>query len=591
MVYLSDVLALPVIDNQGQHIGAVVDLIVNTREAFPVVAAVVVAPATARVPLPTKSAPLIIPWRQIISVEEPRLRLNVPREQIHSYSPHPGDIYLARDILDKQIVDTQGRRVVKVNDLKLAQVRGAARLLGADIGFWAFFRRLLPFRFTERLVPWNYVQQVEHEPGDVRLRVPQTSLADLHPADLADLLEEMHPEAAAAVLKSLDVEVAADALEEVEERYQAPLVEEMPADQASDVLEAMPPDEAADIIGDLSEDKAQEILAGMEPEPAQEVKELLQYDAHTAGGRMTPEVFTLSATMTADQAIRKLRAEGPPPETTYYLFVTNGHGELVGVVSIRALITAKASTPIADIMRRDVITVYADDDQESVAAVIRKYGLLGVPVIDGQRRLLGMVTVGEILDVMHEETSEDLSQAVGTASAEMSRTLPPRDVIRGRLISLSFSLLGGLAAGWVLTRYNPFVLAHTTLIFYTLPVVIAVGHVMGSQSWAVVDRDSTLSSFWRQSAFAGAEGALFGLIIGMIAWLGTGSAGMAVAVGISLFATLALAGVLGAALPLVLRRLSLQPTVAGGPLVDALNSVVSVSVYLLLASALLRLIG
>jgi magnesium transporter len=591
MVYLSDVLTLPVVDNQGRHIGAVADLVVNTREAFPVVAAVVVTPATARTPLPVKSAPLIIPWRQIISIEEPRLRLNVAREQIHTYSPHPGDVYLGRDVLDKQIVDTHGRRVVKVNDLKLAQVRGAARLLGADIGFWAFFRRLLPFRFTERLVPWNYVQQVEQEPGDVRLRVPQTSLADLHPADLADLLEEMHPEAAAAVLKSLDVETAADALEEVEERYQAPLVEEMPADQASDVLEAMPPDEAADIIGDLPEDKAQEILAGMEPEPAQEVKELLQYDEHTAGGRMTPEVFTLLSTMTADDAIRKLRAEGPPPEKTYYLFVTNGHGELVGVASLRALITSKASTPIADIMRRDVITVYADDDQETVATVIRKYSLLGVPVIDSQRRLLGMVTIDEILDVMQEETSEDISQAVGTASEEIAHTASPRDVIRGRFISLTFSLLGGLAAGWVLTRYDPFVLAHTTLIFYTLPVVIAVGHIMGSQSWAVMDRDGSTGEFWRQSAFAAIEGALFGVILGLIAWLGTGSTGMGVAVGIGLFASLAMAGVLGAALPLALRRLSLQPTVAGGPLVDALNSVISISVYLLLSSALLRLLG
>ena len=591
MVYLSDVLALPVVDNQRQHIGAVTDLIVNTREAFPVVAAVVVTPATARMPLPTRSAPLIIPWRQVISIEEPRLRLNVAREQIHSYSPHPGDVYLGRDILDKQIVDTQGRRVVKVNDLKLAQVRGAARLLGADIGFWAFFRRLLPFRFTERLVPWNYVQQVEQEPGDVRLRVPQTSLADLHPADLADLLEEMHPEAAAAVLRSLDIETAADALEEVEERYQAPLVEEMPAEQASDVLEAMPPDEAADIIGDLPEEKAQEILAGMEPEPAQEVKELLQYDEHTAGGRMTPEVFTLSSTMTADEAIRKLRAEGPPPETTYYLFVTNGHGEIVGVASLRALITAKGSTPVTEIMRRDVITVYADDDQETVATVIRKYSLMGVPVIDAQRRLLGMVTIEAVLDVMHEETAEVISQTVGTTSDEVAHKVAARDVIRGRFISLTFSLLGGLVAGWVLSRYNPFILAHTTLIFYTLPVVIAVGHVMGAQSWAVMDRDGSPGEFWRQSVFAGIEGALFGLVLGMIAWLGTGSTGVAAAVGISFFVTLGLAGAMGAALPLVLRRMSLQPTVAGGPLVDALNSVISVSVYLLLASALLRVFG
>lgn len=162
MVFLSDILNLAVRDNQGQTIGAVADLIVNMREAFPVVAALVVTPGSgARVSLPGRPAPLTIPWRQVVSIEEPHMRLNVGRGQIGTYTPHPGEIYLARDVLDKQIVDTQGRRVVKVNDLKLAQVRGVARLLGADISFWAFFRRLLPFRFSERLVTWNYVQQVD----------------------------------------------------------------------------------------------------------------------------------------------------------------------------------------------------------------------------------------------------------------------------------------------------------------------------------------------------------------------------------------------------------------------------------------------
>jgi magnesium transporter len=404
MVYLSDVLHAPVLDSQGKTVGAVCDLIVNTREAFPVVAALVVTPAGGgRVPLPARSAPLIIPWRQVVSIEEPRLRLTVARDHIHSYTLHPDEVYLARDILDKQIVDTQGRRVVKVNDLKLAQVRGVARLLGADISFWAFFRRLLPFRFSERLLTWNLVRPVGEDARDVHLTVPGTSLADLHPADLADLLEEMRPEAGVALLKSLDVETAADALQEVEQAFQGPLVEEMQAEHASDLLEAMPPDEAADIIGDLPEEKAAEILANMEPEPAQEVKELLQYDENTAGGRMTPEVFTLFATMTAQQAIDKLRAEGPPPETTYYLFAISKEGELVGVVSLRALITAKASTLIADIMQRDVISVHVNDDQETVAAVIRKYGLMGVPVVDERKHLLGMVTMDAVLDMMRKE--------------------------------------------------------------------------------------------------------------------------------------------------------------------------------------------
>jgi Mg2+ transporter MgtE len=594
MVYLSDVLQLPVLDSQGQAVGSVCDLIVNMREAFPVVAALVVSPAaTARVPIPSRPAPLLIPWRQVVSIEEPRLRLTVQRDQIHAYTERSNDVYLARDILDKQIVDTQGRRVVKVNDLKLAQVRGVARLLGADISFWAFFRRLLPFRFSERLVTWNLVQPVGHDSKDVHLTVPGTSLADLHPADLADLLEDMHPEAGVALLKSLDVETAADALQEVEEAYQAPLVEEMQAEHASDLLEAMPPDEAADIIGDLTEEKAEEILASMAPEPAHEVKELLRYADDTAGGRMTPEVFTLLSHMTAQQAIDKLRAEGPPAATTYYLFVTSMQGELVGVVSLRSLITARPATAIAEIMQRDIISVTVTDDQAEVAAIIRKYNLLGVPVVDEHKRLLGMVTVDAVLDVMHEETAEDISQAVGTVSKDITHTAAPLEAARARIVWLSASLIGGLLAGLILSQFST-TLASTANLMYFIPLIVAMSHVVGAQSLAIADRSDPRDErqeIVKQLGIGLIVGAVCGLAIGVVSFLWVGAIALAAAVGVSLTVTLVFAALVGALSPLILRRLGQETRLAGGPLVNALNSVASVLIYLVLASWLLQLLG
>ena len=590
MVYLSDVLNLPVLDSQGQNVGTVTDLVVNMREVFPVVAALVVTPTTTgRVPLTSRSAPLIIPWRQVISIEEPRLRLTVPRDQVHSYTPHNSDVFLARDVLDKQIVDTQGRRVVKVNDLKLAQVRGVARLLGADISFWAFFRRLLPFRFNERLVTWNYVQQVDQEPRDVHLRVPQTSLADLHPADLADLLEEMHPEAGVALLNSLDVETAADALQEMEEPYQAPLVEGMATEQASDLLEAMPPDEAADIIGDLPEDKAEEILASMAPEPAQEVKDLLQYDEHTAGGRMTPDVFTLSSHMTAQQAIDKLRSEGPSPETTYYLFVVSAEGELLGVVSMRALITAKPSTLIDDIMQRDVIAVHVNDDQETVAAVIRKYSLLGVPVVDDNRRLLGMVTVDDVLDVIHEETAEDISHTVGTMKEDVTHTASPLQAALGRIAWLATSLVGGLVAAFILSQFKSSIQSTLTIVYF-VPLIVAVGHVIGAQSLAVTEHSepgAMRHHVWQELLTGVLVGAISGVVVGLIAYIWASKPVFGLVVGMSLTITLVAAGLVGALSPILLRRLRLRSVLAAGPLVEAINSVVSVALYLLMATMLL----
>jgi Mg2+ transporter MgtE len=590
MVFLSDVLNVTVRDNQGQTVGAVADIIVNVREAFPVVAALVVTPATGgRVSLPTRPAPLIIPWRQVVSIEEPRLRLNVARGQINAYTPHAGEIYLARDILDKQIVDTQGRRVVKVNDLKLAQVRGAARLLGADISFWAFFRRLLPFRFSERLVTWNYVQQVGQDPRDVHLRVPGTTLSDLHPADLADLIEDMHPDAGVALLNSLDVETAADALQEMEESYQAPMVESMTTEHASDLLEAMPPDEAADIIGDLSDDKAEEILANMEPEPAQEVKALLRYEENTAGGRMTPDVFTLHPDMTAQQAINAVRSAGPPPETTYYLFVVTKTGELVGVVSLRALISAQPATTIVHIMQKDVTAVHVNDDQSAVAAVIRKYNLLGVPVVDDQRRLLGMVTVDNVLDVMQEEREEDMSRAVGAVNEDITPRATPLDVVRGRIAWLSASLLGGLIAGVILSLFSLSISTTLSLVYF-VPLIVAIGHVIGAQSFVVTERADPADvrrEVWRQTIIGVIVGAVAGFAVAILAYLWLGDAAVATAIGVSLAATMIAAAILGALSPFILHRFGMPLSFAGGPMIDALNSVISVLLYMVLATAVL----
>jgi len=590
MVYLSDVLNAPVLDSQGTVIGNVCDLVVNMREAFPVVSALVVNPTGGgRVPLPSRAAPLVIPWRQVVSIEEPRLRLSVARTDAHTYTLRPGDIYLARDVLDKQIVDTQGRRVVKVNDLKLAQVRGVARLLGADISFWAFLRRLLPFRFSERLITWNLVQPVGSDPKDVHLTVPGTSLADLHPADLADLLEDLHPEAGVALLKSLDVETAADALQEMEEPFQAPLVGEMQAEHASDVLEAMPPDEAADIIGDLPEDKAEEILASMEAEPAHEVKELLQYADNSAGGRMTPDVFTLFEHMTAQQAIDKLRSGGPPPDSIYYLFAITTRGELVGVVSLRALITAKPQATIADLMQRDVITVRADDDQEAVAGVMHKYNLLAVPVVDEAKRLLGMVTIDAMLDVIHEESAEDMSRVVGTTRQDVSHAADALEAARSRIGWLSASLMGGLLAGLVLSRYSDTLSATPALVLF-IPLVVAIARVVGAQSLAVAERaapDSARRELWTQIAIGSMIGAVSGGVIGGVAWLWQSDALLGVVVGISVAVAMLLAAVIGTLSPALMRRWEQRIQLPAGPLVDAANSVVSVFIYIVLVTLLL----
>ncbi|MEW6232808.1 MAG: magnesium transporter [Chloroflexota bacterium] len=590
MVFLSDLLNEAVYDSQGRKIGSLRDLVVSHGELFPTVVALAVAvPAPAR--LPARET-LLVPWRYVVGLEEPRLSLNVPKESIKPYVPRNGELFLSRDVLDKQIVDTQGRRIVKVNDLKLAQVKGVARLLGADISFQAFLRRLVPFKVPERLVTWNYVEPLEAEAPSVKLTVPHSKLRELHPADLADLIEQMKPEAGTALLESLDVETAADALQEVESPYQADLVEELDSARASDLLEAMPVDQAADIIGDLSQEKAQEILSLMEEEPAQEVKDLLQYGERTAGGRMSTDVLMLKEDLTAEQAIEQLRLGAPEAETTYYLFITDREDHLVGVVSLRRLVTASPKKLLRDIMDRNVIKVNLDTDQEEVARVMAKYSLLAVPVVDERDRLRGMVTVDDVLEVVHEEANEDISQMAGTTVQDVQQAGSFWRAALGRFAWLSATLVGGVITALVMRNYSQSIQSLLALAYF-IPLLLAVGASVGGQSLAVVSRGASTGAaspveiFWKELGMGSIAGVVAGLAVALVAYLWLGTAELGLVVGASLAVTLVSATFIGAVLPLMLKALHLDPTLAAGPVVDPIIGVISVVIYLGLASRLL----
>jgi Mg2+ transporter MgtE len=592
MVFISDLLHEIVYDNQRRKVGHLTDLVVTMHEVFPVVTAIVVS-VSPRQPLPGNGPTRLIPWRQVASLEERPLALNVPLESIQAYQPRAGELFLARDVLDKQIVDTQGRRIVKVNDLKLAQVRGVARLLGADISAQALFRRLLPFKFNERLVTWNYVQPLATEQDNVKLTIPYNKLKDLHPADLADLIEQMHPEAAADLLEQLSVEKASDTLQEIDAPYQADIVEELDTERASDLLEAMPADDAADIIGDLSEERAEEILAGMQPAEAADVKELLRYDERTAGGHMNPNVVTLSEGMSAQEAIERLRTLAPDTETPHYLYVIDEGEHLVGVASLRFLVTAPAATKVHEIMSRDVIKIALDTDQEDVADVLRKYGLLAVPVVDDQNRLQGLVTVDDVMDVMHEEATEDISQLTGTTVADVQQTTPAWQAALGRFGWLLASLVGGVIAGAIVRGYAGSLQSLVALVFF-IPLLLATTSGLGTQALAVAGRGLAAGtrglweSLGRELIIGGLVGLVSGVIVAVIAYLWGGTAVFGLVVGASIALALTVAALLGALIPFALQRAGIDPSLIPSQVLDPLVDVVGILIYLSLATYLLR---
>ncbi|MBC7265524.1 MAG: magnesium transporter [Coriobacteriia bacterium] len=422
MFYLTRMLGKPVVDAAGETIGRISDIAVATGEVFPRV--------TALAFLGPGKTPFMLSWRKYVeSIDDDKVVLNATKDALRFSYLQPDEILLARDLLNKQIVDTQGMKVVRVNDLKLSESRNQLRLLGAEVGIRGILRGLHPALETaaeriarlfgkelpENIIAWNYMDLLERDLSQVKLSVTHKRLHELHPADIADVLEQLTPAQRAKVFEHLDNSQAAETISELEDAFQAEVIGDLGAQRASDILEIMDPDDAADIIGDLPYDKAEALLRLMGVNEARAIRSLLGYREKTAGGIMTPEVTRVTEDMTVSEVIEHIRKESSENESLYYIYVVDADGRLEGVVSLRDLVLSDPGTKIADIVSRDVITAHVDDDQEDVAETMSKYDLLALPVVDETGKLLGVVTVDDALEVLEEESAEDLELATGAS--------------------------------------------------------------------------------------------------------------------------------------------------------------------------------
>ena len=399
MPYVSELLGKPVADVDGVRIGHLDELIATIRGdvPHPVVTAIVVKRSRSN---------LIVPIADVAVLVAPAIPLTRQIKEVESYQPGEHDVYLVRDVLDKQIIDTNGVRVVRVNDLELTRVNDDFYVANVDISGLGLMRRLgmgkVAQRFTRKggatgTISWDEIELLSAD-QPMRLRVSSDKITELHPADLAEIISDLTRSESDKLLESLDVETVAETLEEVEPEFQAALVETMPDERVADVLEEMSPDAAADLLAELPEDRSEDLLNLMEKEDAADVRKLLSYPIDTAGGLMTTEYVAVRPDLTAEQAIAVLREEAAEAETIYYVYVTDEHNRLRGIFSLRDLVIAQPHTPIADFMHHRVVTVNVSDSQDDVAHVVSKYNLLAVPVVDDQRRLHGIVTADDALD-------------------------------------------------------------------------------------------------------------------------------------------------------------------------------------------------
>jgi CBS domain-containing protein len=399
MYFLSRLLYKPVRTQKGERVGRVHDLLVPAGE-HPTVSSVVVKQGRRY----TRLA-----WSHVASLDESgcvarddaRFQDNVVSEV---------DLSLAYDLMDKQIVDTDGRRVVRVNDLQMSAVGEQMRVVGVDVSTRGLLRRIGWERLGERvasafkktmpagLIPWEYVESLDVR--QIRLTVSRQKLSNLHPADLAEILTDLHGPQRETLFASLDSETAAETLQEMEEDVQVSLFSKLSDEQASSVLEEMDPDEAADLIAQMPADRVQRLLARMEAEDAADVQELLSYEPDSAGGIMTTEFIGLPNTLTAQQTIDRLRELEPDAETIYYLYVVDEAERMIGVLSLRDLIVSPPHRPVVEFMKTSCIKVAVDDSVDDVRDVITKYDLLAVPVVDASGVLRGIITVDDVMDRM-----------------------------------------------------------------------------------------------------------------------------------------------------------------------------------------------
>lgn len=423
------------------------------------------------------------------------------------------------------------------------------------------------------------------------------TLASLHPADIAEVLEKVRNGSQETLFKMLDAEKAAEVMEELDVAVQKHLMEGLSEHEISNIFKEMSVDEVTDLLQKLPPKQVKNMLMRLPAEDLEVVKELLEMKEDTAGGIMTTDYVYIPDTARVDEAIKMVRKFGKTAETIYYLYIVNNRHELVGVMSLRELLRAPRDAQISEVMHRQVIAVDVGEDQEQVAKVIEKYSLLAVPVISSEGKLLGIVTVDDAIEVLEEETTEDIHRLAGiTAEEDKILIGSPFHEARKRIPWLLFCLFGDLLAGSVIKIFSPTLEAMLAVAFF-IPVLMATGGNAGTQSLALAvrglaTREINSKNFWRymfQEAVAGLfVGLICGGIIAAVAFLWQKNTVLGLVVGSSMSIALTIAAFIGMAIPMLFNYFSVDPAVASGPFITTLVDVNTLIIYFAMVTLLLK---
>lgn len=408
--YLSKVIGIKIYDSEGNRLGRILDILIDpnqdpsktTESIRPKVVAL-------KTRISRKIHYLDFSFIELKRIEKKYFFscsqvTDIPGDQVPRY------VSLMKNVQDKQIVDINGRKLVRVNDVRLVNIPSGTFVIAVDIGIEGLMRRigiaepfqrflpLLRLNLPSKFILWDDVETFDHHNLNIKLSQSSSKLQTLHPSDLADIIEDLGKKTRTTFFASLDEEKAADVLEELEPHAQVQIIESLPIEKAADVLEKMPADEVADLMDVLEEEKVEKLLKEMEREASEEVRELLEYSDNEVGSIMTTDHLSFKMDMTVDETLMELRRQKPDQDAIYSLFVTDSKEKLIATVSIRDLVISAPDTKLEKIMTKNTISVFDEDKIDSLAEIISKYNLLAIPVTDKNMLLQGMVVIDDIVE-------------------------------------------------------------------------------------------------------------------------------------------------------------------------------------------------
>jgi magnesium transporter len=407
MLHATEMLGAGAYDDQGNFVGRVKELFIEPAEQTSRISRVLLSRG--------KFRPLVARYDQVAFVTPGTIRLTTDEHHLEPYQPNEAWLAVGKDLLDQQIIDTDGQKVVRVNDLELSDTRTNGnmemRVTHVDVGLPGAVGRLLKgiappalirqfqAKLPQRSIPWEFVNLVEADPlRRVKLRLSHERLAQLHPADLADIMEELSSDERNSIIASLDTESAAAAIAELDDRLKPQVVEKLGPDKAADILEEMPADEAADILESLSPETSEQVLEEMEQKEAHYVRHLLQFEEHTAGGMMTTECVIVGEDATIEEVAAYLRHQETAMDQLDGVILLDSEACFAGVVPVARLVLAESGQKMRGLRAEPELSVHPDMDQKDVFELFDKYNLRNLAVVDSDQRPIGTITVDDVVE-------------------------------------------------------------------------------------------------------------------------------------------------------------------------------------------------